>query len=781
MKKTLIRLQCLLLALLMTAGLFGCAKNTPSHGKIDDSLISAAGERFVPLTLDLPENWSFRPGCAAELDPDTGNVLLTAVYGERSGDYGACAVFAFSPDGNRISETDLDAAEGEILTAAAFSGDSLWAILETASETGSAARLCRFDASDGSLKAETDLYALDEMPGHIPVERMAADGDGDLWLVSGSAVFAYSPDFRLLSSVRLNGAVSSLAVDPDGRVWASAVYGNSGERGAVRLNKSTGGYDETVTLDPTNRNLAFGADGSLYYDTQNGIRCIRTDSEGRKTVHPIMSFLASGIVWSEGGSLVSGEGGTERSELVLAVGETLLFRSVKPGAGRLDCTPVLYSPAGEEDDADVVTLQVAFAHELSSSFKPTVVRFNAEHPDIQISLLDYSVYDGKYDAGAEKLLLDMTTGIVSPDIVVGGTDSLEIMTLARKKMTRDLLPYFEKEEELNPDNIFGIALRYYDNGEGGLWGFAPTFLTDTFVSTRELLGPYGSDEGWGLEEFLDFVETVPEGRGISRQYGYRSVNCMYQPGLYESFVDRKSGTCSFDSPLFVRLLEYFMNLPTWDEVTRDQPEVRERNELYKAGFYALADVTGVPGEGVFGTPDFVIVGYPSNEPAGRVKFQATTFVISKRSAHPEEAWEYLRSVFLDPEMRGDSTSPLKSDFDATTEEARNKIWLHFEDGGWTTWPVPPEEYDEVTDQIKALFDVMEPGRTYRIEPMPEEQRARTRAWLDSAGGRGLDLLPPEVNELVREEISAYLKGVGTAEDCAKKIQSRVSIWLEENR
>ena len=92
-----------------------------------------------------------------------------------------------------------------------------------------------------------------------------------------------------------------------------------------------------------------------------------------------------------------------------------------------------------------------------------------------------------------------------------------------------------------------------------------------------------------------------------------------------------------------------------------------------------------------------------------------------------------------------------------------------------------EGVEKAADQIKALFDVMEPGRTYKIEPMPEEQRARTRAWLDSAGGRGLDLLPPEVNELVREEISAYLKGVGTAEDCAEKIQSRVSIWLEENR
>ena len=32
----------------------------------------------------------------------------------------------------------------------------------------------------------------------------------------------------------------------------------------------------------------------------------------------------------------------------------------------------------------------------------------------------------------------------------------------------------------------------------------------------------------------------------------------------------------------------------------------------------------------------------------------------------------------------------------------------------------------------------------------------------------------------REEISALSAGVGTPEDCAKKIQSRVSIWLAEH-
>jgi len=39
----------------------------------------------------------------------------------------------------------------------------------------------------------------------------------------------------------------------------------------------------------------------------------------------------------------------------------------------------------------------------------------------------------------------------------------------------------------------------------------------------------------------------------------------------------------------------------------------------------------------------------------------------------------------------------------------------------------------------------------------------------------------EVYDILYEEMSAFLGGVGSAEDCAAKIQSRVSIWLAENR
>ncbi|MBO7405927.1 MAG: hypothetical protein J6V24_13285 [Clostridia bacterium] len=53
--------------------------------------------------------------------------------------------------------------------------------------------------------------------------------------------------------------------------------------------------------------------------------------------------------------------------------------------------------------------------------------------------------------------------------------------------------------------------------------------------------------------------------------------------------------------------------------------------------------------------------------------------------------------------------------------------------------------------------------------------------LDGDALRISHIVPVEVTEIVNKEISAYLGGVGSADECAAKIQSRASIWLAEHR
>lgn len=780
-KEKMKRFRCI--AALVCLLLFFCAGCGSAENA--DAVTQGVGSRYAALTLPFPEGCSMPP-CGAVLWEGDRLFVAAETLDPADGSNGAARerkIFCFSveADGEAalLSAVDLPVKGDSRMVAAAFSGDSVW--------IAAGGTLLHADRSDGSLLSETPFDQLPGMPADFSPERMAADGDGDLWLAQGDTVLVYSPEFDYVNTVKTDTRPSSLAVDPDGRVWAAAGFGKKGERGALRLNKETGGYENAVILDGATEHIAFSPDGALYFDTRSGVRVIRVIHPGgnASASEAALDFTASGIVWAEGGDLISGEGGGDRSELIAANDGVLLFQSVTHSGRQIAAVPVLYAPAGDlPADDGIVTVKIAYAHEVPSGLNAAVVRFNAEHPEIRIEPLDYTDYDSGYDMGAQRLLIDMTTGLVSPDIVVGMSDSLEIATLARKHRTADLTPYLSREEELNPENIFGLFLHYFDDGEGGLWGYAPSVIAETWVSSRELLGEFGSDDGWSLGEYMDFAASLPPGRFLSGMYGARGVNSLYLPGAFESFVDLETGTCSFDSPLFERYLAYLDGLPEQKEIARVRPEIREHAELTRMGFYALdesRDLYGMGAERLFNTRDYVIVGYPSDNPAGRVNVLGMTYVMPDEAAHKEEAWAFLREVFLDEETRKSLFSPLKSDYDAEMEEMRGRINLHFADGSWTTWNAPPKDYGELADTIKELFDVMNPGVPFTVEPPDEEQIARVRSWLDSAGGSAIDLLPPEVNELIREEISAYLGGVGTAESCAAAVQSRVSLWLAENR
>ena len=56
-----------------------------------------------------------------------------------------------------------------------------------------------------------------------------------------------------------------------------------------------------------------------------------------------------------------------------------------------------------------------------------------------------------------------------------------------------------------------------------------------------------------------------------------------------------------------------------------------------------------------------------------------------------------------------------------------------------------------------------------------------KTMLDEIGMPAVNGVPAEIAEIVEEEISVFLGGASSAEDCAKKIQSRAGIWLSEHQ
>ena len=146
MKKGIRKSVAVLLALALLLGA-GCRKNrTDLHGRLDTSLVHAAGECYAPIPLALPDGWSMAVGGEAWQDPETGEILVPASDGD-----GNCAVFRFAADGGLLSKTDFPAEEGSSLLASAITrdGEEVWAALLVSDGIGTVLRRVR--TADGQV------------------------------------------------------------------------------------------------------------------------------------------------------------------------------------------------------------------------------------------------------------------------------------------------------------------------------------------------------------------------------------------------------------------------------------------------------------------------------------------------------------------------------------------------------------------------------------------------------------------------------------------------------
>ena len=176
-------------------------------------------------------------------------------------------------------------------------------------------------------------------------------------------------------------------------------------------------------------------------------------------------------------------------------------------------------------------------------------------------------------------------------------------------------------------------------------------------------------------------------------------------------------------------------------------------------------------ESRFGTKDWRMIGFPAEGRNGTYLTTDTCLVMTSFCAAPAEAWEWLRSVMLgeDDDWGFARWSSLKSAFDRRAEELWNTQSLVYFNGQTESY----SNYEPFTEA-----DLKSPGYICRLGKSDTD---RLKTLLDDVLGYPMiDAVPETVTEIANEEVSAFLGGVGTAEDCAKKIQSRVSIWIAEN-
>ena len=697
------------------------------------------------------------------------------------------ALVTFSPEGERLREEPIPLGDKESVGYGVLTEDSFHFV---ATEWGQNyhSSLVRFDRKEGKIIKQVPFGDISRLSSRMQPFDMAEDAEGNVYLLNESrkrieTVSAEYGDCFAFLSEKLT--ISGLFLREDGHVWAAASDGEV--LSLMKVNRETGGFTDMRTLHAkvTPGAPVIRAGDWLYFSAPDGIHRISLTGKNAEEER-VLDYNYSGIY------TLAGVDGWSKFLHVID-GETFLFsekRAEEYGISRN--IPQVYKKSAQLlTDAGSI-LQVAFACELPEIVRAQFVLFNRTHDDLRVVTLDYGGEGNGLngDGGAWKMMTDIKTGLISPDIVIDrrglegetDSDSSPMKRMAESGMTVDLGKFLDSDPVVSRDNVFGCVLRTFSDRKGGIWGIAPYFGLRTWLSTPDLLDGYAADGSWTVAEYLDFLDGLPAG---TVPYLW-CCSDNWANGLLSdlaSFYDTEKGSCRFDSAAFVQYLNALSSLPDMKTYERESPYAEIGPDdlalCYRDGTVRLRnvflyDVSALFGlDSCFGTSDFTMVGYPSHQPSGARVETDLVFMISSGSPSPGNAWELIRYFFLDESLtrhsvrEGSVSLPaLKSSFDAQIDRYDAMTVLQYEDGGVAF----------LDDPGRA-----DPGRAYREIKLDRDLVARVRAYLDAEGSPLLEETPDAVREIVSEELSAFLAGHGSAEDCAEKIQSRVSIWLAERR
>ena len=286
-----------------------------------------------------------------------------------------------------------------------------------------------------------------------------------------------------------------------------------------------------------------------------------------------------------------------------------------------------------------------------------------------------------------------------------------------------------------------------------------------------------------LGEFLDWADAAPKD-ALIYQGCVREQIIEYGDPLvrdFSGFYDTKTAECSFDSPLFRRYLDWLASLPDEKALIAIRGEMSVVQFFLRQGFESgkllLTDESlgGARSLGSFALAEnqgTAFLDAPTSGGAGMEIRVGSAYLIPACAASPDLAWQYIRAALIsaDSDPTNSLTPALKSAFSETLASYRGGRIAEGSDGS----VYPLREGEDVGAGLKRTT-------TFRYSDLSDETIAETLAFFDRAAAPILEMTPDTVTSILTEEISACLSGVGTSEDCAAKIQSRVSIWLAENK
>ena len=760
--------------------LFAACNGTESDGQSSGSADSGTvlTDIFTETAAQLPSEAQVSKTMIPLYDRESGTV--TVFLTEREEVVGEDDVVGSVTTGwlYRMSESGELLDRTEIPLPDTFGGLGTGIVLpDEVIYTGSSAEkepmVWKYDRTTGETVSAGSVREMTGDPDFYP-SLYAFDEEGRIYGTDKHTLYVLNPDLTMAFVYDFPMQISGMASGADGNVWtvfnagmevcAAVVDPETKELGtycSFTRGMDSGDPPKHYLLD-SSMNAGESAYNFFYYDMGGALWGVTVTENGVLEETQVFDLFNSGIT-----RLNTGGGSDDGEVFPIAFVTDELFLTRRYDRENSSSDFVFHHRTEDIDLSEQSVITVAYPYSLEVDTIEHITEFRRTHPEVNIVLEDYSRYIERDNsqAGEEKLCFDLVNGSIEPDIVITKpipyaastlSDSNVAVQLCRNELYVDLVPYLETDSELNFGNLFGCVRRLFDDGEGGMWGISNSFQANTLIGSEKLLGNYAEKGCWTLSEMLDFLESLPEDTEKIYNYNRRqALSLILGQGCGYFLHD---GTASFDSEEFIRFLEFYRTVPAdpaeYDQTSPvaeiQQVDSIERTEVLHDAI-AVGKIALMPSsfgyEGLYNlmtTEGHVPISAATK---GTSVFQITpetSYIITAFSENPDLCFELVKSFFAFEEKM-------------------------LSDGFSTYMPL-----------FSRKDHFSQAASTSSLVSLERQKLALPTEWLNNAGSPILERTPTDIQNIVNEEMSVFFSGMGTAEDCARKIQSRVEIWLSEH-
>jgi len=377
------------------------------------------------------------------------------------------------------------------------------------------------------------------------------------------------------------------------------------------------------------------------------------------------------------------------------------------------------------------------------SLKNAVMSYNRSNGDFRINIREYTdEKTWKFDS--DRLKADLSAGAL--DIVA----VRDIEDAYRPEDYTDLTQYLNEDNDIDMADYFENVFKASEY-KGKLNSIPTAFAVKGLVVNKD----YFSGNSFTYDDYIKLIEQNPDKKVLPY---FMPAEFLYNSVIYggDKFVDYDNAKCNFDCEEFIKLMEAsknqfaetkdLENFDIFSSIRKGETILSDLNVYDYMEVQIYAKILG---------DKFNPVGFPGKDGSSFAISPVASYAIPANSKNKDGAWQFIRTLLLD-KNQGSMNSP--------------------------AFPVKTKFFEQQIDRLLNGSEsmggsVMTGDTVIELGAPTAEDVGMIRDLVDKA-----ELIVHEdkgIYNIIAEEYDSYSKGGKSAEEVAKIIQSRVSIYLAE--